>query len=150
MAMRNRWNQKQKIVEDLPKYEGDLPIPVGAEKVKKEVIKKYRQRVRIARIITDKHLDTSLRRHCRDLYCSETQVTARTVRRYGQIYEEKGPEALFFSKKYHKRAIIQILDALEEVKHVFFLPYARGSHIPNQDDFKSHPCPIMKCWPEIW
>ena len=82
MAMRNRWNQKQKIVEDLPKYEGDLPIPVGAEKVKKEVIKKYRQRVRIARIITDKHLDTSLRRHrclSRKLSCVENPWLCRLL-----------------------------------------------------------------------
>ena len=87
------------ISDNLYKYKNDVPIPVGAGEVPKDVLKRYRQRVRIAQIMVDDNLGLYTKRNYRYRYCSKHHIGERTVRNYAAKYKEGGPEALFFFKR---------------------------------------------------
>lgn len=96
--------QKVSTADNLQRYENDVPIPAGAGEVPKDVLKRYRQRVSIARIMLDDNLDPHTKRHNRNRYCSKHYVTETTVRHYATRYKNGGPEALFFfQRKFEKQ-----------------------------------------------
>ena len=63
--------------KDLQRYENDVPLPAGAEEMPRDVLKRYRQRVKIARIMMDDNLNSHTKRHFRNRYCSKHHVTER-------------------------------------------------------------------------
>jgi len=91
--------QKASSADNLQRYENDVPIPASAEEVPKDVLKRYLQRVNIARIMLDDNLDPHTKQRYRNRYCSKHHVSETTVRHYATRYKNGGPEALFFFQR---------------------------------------------------
>lgn len=126
--------QKASSADNLQRYENNVPIPAAAEEVPKYVLKRYRQRVNIARIMLDDNLDPHTKRHYKNRYCSKHHVSEATVRNYATRYKNGGPEALFFFQRkpekqprIHNRRLAS--DVLETAKKhpSFSIPRLRKS-----------------------
>jgi len=94
---------KVSTTDNLQQYDNNIPIPTGVEKASNKVLKGYRQRVKIARLMLNQNLDPHTKRYYNRQFCSKHHITERTVYRYAALYKNEGPEALFFSKPGSKK-----------------------------------------------
>ena len=99
IVKKRRMKQQMSNIENYQRYYDDAPIPVGAEEAPKDAIGGYRQRVQIANILLDGRLSRFTQRDCCNQYCSEHQVSQRTVYSYAAKFRNRGPKALLFYKR---------------------------------------------------